>query len=53
MIKVQVKFSLMPYFREELLAYKKTTPSLLDRRLTLVLCLLLLLLFINILLSFI
>ena len=48
MIKVQVKFSLMPYFRKELLAYRKTTSSLLDRRLTLVLCLLLLLLFANI-----
>lgn len=51
MIKIQVKFSLMPYFREELLAYKKKTPSLLDRRLMLVVCLLLSLLFTNFLLS--
>ena len=33
MIKIQVKYSLEPYFKTELSAYRKKTPALLDREL--------------------
>lgn len=33
MIKIQVKYSLEPYYKSELLVYRKKTPALLDRKL--------------------
>ena len=33
MVKIQVKYSLEPYFKTELAAYRKKTPALLDREL--------------------
>lgn len=51
MIRIQVKYSLEPYFASELTEYRKRTPALLDRRLTLVLVFMLLLLISNVIVS--
>ncbi|MCR4769987.1 MAG: hypothetical protein K5874_07265 [Bacteroidaceae bacterium] len=51
MIRIQSKYSLEPYFESELREYRKKTPSLLDKKLSLVLILMILLLFSNILIN--
>lgn len=51
MIKIQVKYSLEPYFKSELLIYRKTTPAFLDRKLKFVTLFIVLLLVINLLIS--
>lgn len=51
MIRIQVKYSLEPYFKPELLLYKKTTPAFLDRKLKFVALFIVLLLVINLLIS--
>ncbi len=51
MIKIQVKYSLEPYFASELMEYRKKTPALLDSRLAMILLLMVVLLLSNVLIS--
>ena len=51
MIRIQVKYSLEPYFASELKEYRKRTPALLDRRLTMILLLMIVLLISNVIIS--
>lgn len=51
MIRIQVKYSLEPYFASELMEYRKRTPALLDRRLMMILLLMIVLLISNVIIS--
>ncbi len=51
MIRIQVKYSLEPYFASELKEYRKRTSALLDRRLTMILLLMIVLLISNVIIS--